>query len=419
MEFSLDLLSQLSDLFGDSYYIFCSNVFSSNYDQFLNAFRKEYPKTKIAYSYKTNYIPYICSLVNRKGGYAEVVSEMEYDLATTIGVPLNKIIVNGPYKPHGMLRKCLLNGSIINLDSLYEIEAVQKISDEYPGLRFNVGLRCNFEIVPNFVSRFGFDIEGEDFKGAFLRISKIPNVHIAGLHCHFPNREIETFKTRLDKMLSLSFDLFKKPPQYIDIGGGFWGALDPELKQQFGVKKLPTFEDYAKVIAGNFKKFFSGYKNSEKPVLFIEPGTALVANTMYFVTKVIEIKKIRGKYISITAGSKLNLGGLSLKVNLPLTVVKGKNKNSGRKYKKMDICGYTCIESDILYKDYNGFLERGDFLVFSNVGSYSIVFKPPFILPNVPMIDLSDKGKMEVIKRQETLEDILSTYLLKEEENGN
>ena len=48
---------------------------------------------------------------------------------------------------------------------------------------------------------------------------------------------------------------------------------------------------------------------------------------------------------------------------------------------------------------------RGDFIVISNCGSYSIVMKPPFILPNFPVLDI-DGDEVEVIKRAESFDDL-------------
>ena len=75
----------------------------------------------------------------------------------------------------------------------------------------------------------------------------------------------------------------------------------------------------------------------------------------------------------------------------------------------MDFGGFTCIESDYLYRNFNGKLATGDMVVFGNVGSYSVVLKPPFILPNFPVIDISE-GSVELIKRQETFDDIFHTF---------
>ena len=82
-------------------------------------------------------------------------------------------------------------------------------------------------------------------------------------------------------------------------------------------------------------------------------------------------------------------------------------------YEEIDIVGFTCIESDCLYKGYSGRISVGDYLVFGNVGSYSIVFKPQFIMPYVPVIEYSEIiGNYELIKRQETMEDVFSTFII-------
>ena len=81
-----------------------------------------------------------------------------------------------------------------------------------------------------------------------------------------------------------------------------------------------------------------------------------------------------------------------------------------KEYKDLDFGGFTCIESDYLYRHFNGKLAKGDMVVFGNVGSYSVVLKPPFILPNFPVIDIST-GEVEIIKRGETFDDLFHTFM--------
>ena len=73
------------------------------------------------------------------------------------------------------------------------------------------------------------------------------------------------------------------------------------------------------------------------------------------------------------------------------------------------IAGYPCIEADYLYKGFKGKIGIGDYLVFNSCGSYSVVMKPPFIMPNIPIIDIS-RNEPELIKRAETFEDLFQTY---------
>ncbi|MDD5173077.1 MAG: decarboxylase [Patescibacteria group bacterium] len=400
-------LNNLENIYGESFYLLDSEKFKKNYNEFLKSFRKIYPNSFIAYSYKTNYIPKLCKLVNQMGGYAEVVSEMEFNLAIKIGVTPKKIIYNGPYKSENSIKKCLLNGGMVNLDSLSEVDIIEKIAHKYPKINMSVGLRCNFDIGTPLISRFGLDIN--EFSEAFKRINKIRNINVKGIHCHFPNRSLETFISRIDKMLYLSKKFFKNSPEFIDIGGGYFGKMDLVLKKQFNCE-IPSYQEYADIIATKIENAYKNINNSKKPKLFLEPGTALVADTMKFVVKVISTKNVRNKCIAIVSGSKFNISPTSDTINLPIKVYRQCRKNIANKQKTIDIAGYTCIENDYLYKKYKGNLEIGDYIVFNNVGSYSLVMKPPFILPNCAAIEHSPKKGYNIIKRQENLKDIFNTF---------
>ena len=306
MKITWDILEELCDIYGESFYLLDSQRFERNYDEFLKAFRDLYPKTFIAYSYKTNYTPKLCALIDSKGGYAEVVSEMEFDLAIKLGVLQQKIIFNGPYKNEETIKKCLLGGGIVNLDSFYEIDIVEKIAHDNPEINMSIGIRCNFDIGDSVTSRFGFDINREDFYHVFDRLERIDNISIKGLHCHFPNRNIESYIIRVDKMLHLSNQLFSSPPEFINFGGGFVGKMNESLKKQFNYK-VPSYQEYAEAIAARFQSFYRAVDEAEQPKLFIEPGTALVADTMKFVAKVVSIKRVRDKTIATVSGSKFNV----------------------------------------------------------------------------------------------------------------
>ena len=80
-----ELLDSLSREYGDSYYILDSDVFKDNSERLISSFKKYYDNFNIAYSYKTNYIPKLVKAVDRLGGFAEVVSDMEFNLARRIG----------------------------------------------------------------------------------------------------------------------------------------------------------------------------------------------------------------------------------------------------------------------------------------------------------------------------------------------
>nr|WP_321262361.1 pyridoxal-dependent decarboxylase [uncultured Sphaerochaeta sp.] len=387
--------------FGKAFYLLDSVQFRKNYKELAEAFSSIYPKFNIAYSYKTNYTPKLCKIVNELGGYAEVVSDMEMEIALRVGVKPEAIIWNGPIKNYEKVEHFLLDGGKVNLDSLYEVSLIKSIAEKYPHNRLNIGIRVNFEINDGVVSRFGFDVDSDEFKKVF-ELTKIHNIHLYGVQCHFATRRLDTWRPRAERMISI-FDSLGIVPEIIDLGGGLFGKMDSSLQAQFE-SKIPTYEEYASEVAF---LFVERYGRSNGPTLLLEPGSALVGDCMQFVTVVENVKDIRGKKIATVLGSIYNINPTLNKKNPPLRVV-----NSGaiqEYFEDLDFGGYTCIESDYIYRHYQGKLAVGDLLVFGNAGSYSVVLKPPFILPNFPILDTSE-GKIEVLKHAETFDDIFHTF---------
>lgn len=109
-ELTVNELELLNNQFGNGFYLLDSDVFLANYRELKKTFEGFYSNFNIAYSYKTNYIPKLGKIVNTEGGFAEVVSDMELEIAKLAGVKTNKIIWNGPIKNEESLEVFLLDG---------------------------------------------------------------------------------------------------------------------------------------------------------------------------------------------------------------------------------------------------------------------------------------------------------------------
>jgi len=398
------LLERIAQEYGSSFYLLNTEGFRQNYAELTEAFRSIYPNFRIAYSYKTNYIPALCKIVNDQGGYAEVVSEMEMEIALRCGVQPENIIWNGPVKNEQKMEWLLINGGTVHADSLEEIKTILAISRKHPECTMNVGIRCNYDVGDGVISRFGMDTESEDFAQAVQLIKENSALRLANLHCHFAKRQAEYWPARAKGMLHIvdrvSAELGYLPKR-VDLGGGIFGKMPDALKQQFSAD-IPGYQAYADAAAIPFAEHFKGVQNP--PELLVEPGTALAGDCMKYVTRVAGIKQVRGKAFATLSGSQKNISMTG--VNPPVEVYP---IGDGQMYHDLDMAGYTCIESDVLYRHYDGKLAVGDFVVFANCGSYSIVMKPPFILPNVPVLDICS-GDVRLIKRAEAFEDLFGTY---------
>ena len=402
MQITKEIIRSLQAEYGEAFYLLDSAQFRKNFAELKAAFNDIYPNWNIAYSYKTNYTPKLCKIVNELGGYAEVVSEMELEIAKRVGCKMDRVIWNGPIKNVPIMEQFLLDGGTINIDCIEELEQVKDIHNRHADKLINVGIRCNYEVNDGVVSRFGFDIDGEDFMEAvkFARTTK--NVKLINFQCHFAKRQIAYWPARAKGMVDL-IDRLGIIPERIDIGGGLFGKMADSLKAQFSCE-IPDYEAYAKAAAQVFADYFKD--KDVKPELLIEPGSAVVGDCMKFIGTVKTIKNVRGKWMAHVLGSQKNISMTGINPPIEVIAMGGEQKE----YKDIDFLGFTCIEGDVLYHNYTGKLAHQDVIVISNCGSYSLVMKPPFILPNFPVLDISE-GKTEVIKRAENFDDLFHTFI--------
>ena len=395
------VIKELRKEYGDAFYLLDSEQYRNNFLELRDTFRKIYPNFNIAYSYKTNYTPKFCKIVDELGGYAEVVSEMELEIALRVGVKPNRIIWNGPIKNPKKLEEFLVAGGTDNIDSVEELEVVKNIAERHPDKTLNLGIRCNYEVNDGVVSRFGFDVDSEGFKNVLVFVTSTLNVHFINFQCHFAKRQIEYWPARAKGMVEL-IDRLGIIPERIDIGGGLFGKMADSLKAQF-TNEIPDYKAYAEAAARVFAEYFAD--KDVKPELLIEPGSAVVGDCMKFVGTIKTIKNVRGKWFATILGSQKNISMTGINPPMEVIAMGGEQKE----YENMDMVGFTCIEGDVLYHNYNGKLAHEDAIVISNCGSYSLVMKPPFILPNFPVLDICGE-KTEVIKRGEVFEDLFHTF---------
>lgn len=395
------VIKQLQAEYGEAFYLLDSALFRKNFLELKTAFNDIYPNWNIAYSYKTNYTPKLCKIVNELGGYAEVVSEMELEIAKRIGCKMDRVIWNGPIKNVPIMEQFLLDGGTVNIDCIEELEQVKEIHSRHADTLISVGIRCNYDVNDGVVSRFGFDIDGEDFMEAVKFATTTKNVKLINFQCHFAKRQIAYWPARAKGMVEL-IDRLGIIPERIDIGGGLFGKMADSLKAQFSCE-IPDYTAYSEAAAKVFADYFAD--KDVKPELLIEPGSAVVGDCMKFVGTVKTIKNVRSKWIATVLGSQKNISMTGINPPLEVIPMGGEQKE----YKDLDFVGFTCIEGDVLYHNYTGKLAHQDVIVISNCGSYSLVMKPPFILPNFPVLDISE-GETEMIKRAENFDDLFHTF---------
>lgn len=398
-----DQLEKLSRIYDSSFYLFSEERLAENFRRIQKAFQSVYPNLIIGYSYKTNYLPYLCKKVDQWGAYAEVVSRMEYDLAMKVVKDPRRIIVNGPLKHFDDLAVAFSNRNIVNLDSFYEIDLVRQYCQLYPDQEVKVGIRINADISERGisplqngypVSRFGFCVENGNAAFAIRELRNIQHVRVVGLHGHFStNRSVRNYEKITSILSFLAREHLAEHIEYIDIGGGFYG----NIPDSFGISNVPTFDDYAEAVGKIVNQELVSY--GIQPTLIIEPGISLVADVFTFACRVVDSKQNRDHTFVLVDGSVNNVKPTMHDNNLPYHVIR---RSSHLHEGRFHVVGYTCMEKDYLLKNVEGIMPQvGDYIVFENVGAYTIVFQPPFIKGRPPIFGYDRDGSYLILRAKE------------------
>lgn len=395
----------LIEKYGSPLYVFHDAGFIENYNHLCAAMRAEYEKYVPAYSYKTNYTPHVCKIVKSLGGYAEVVSDMELEVALRIGYTHEKIVYNGPCKGP-LMDEHVLNGGISNIDNKTEAKRIVELAHNNPDKTIKIGIRINTDIGAGFVSRFGLEVGSREFDDVIALLNSLPNIRVVGLHVHVSRaRYIEAWKKRIDNILAAADEYINGIPEYIDVGSGMFADMEDSLKNQFTIK-IPSYEEYSMVVAGAMAEHYKTVVN--KPLLLSEPGTTVVSRYLSILTTVTSVKYLYGKSYAIVDADYHLTGETSRMMRVPYSLIPcGRGEISG---KDPDIMGYTCLEQDCIYKKFPEKVRVGDVIEFRNIGGYSVVYKPPFIQPCCAMIAINCNGAIELIKEKESFDDVFSTY---------
>ena len=395
----------------EAVYIAKPDIFEEEYDSLLRAFQRYYSNVNIAYSFKTNYIPDFLNIVINKNGYAEVVSIMELKLALKVGFAPSNIFFNGPFKHKKETCEALSMGVLVNIDSYDEFEWIEKyaINSE---TKCRIGIRLNFDFLEN-PSRFGISTSDNAIKEIIDRSNENDNLSLESLHYHYASRGLSIWKSCafefisfLDKLNNLDVSNLK----FVSLGGGMYSAMDDYIKKQLKMD-IPSFEEYAE----NSVKYVVDYFRSKRDVVFnpeilIEPGTAIASKALDFAAQVVSIKNLNNKGYINTSCSKYNMNPSSKRINSPIEVYNADNSKTVD-VQDAQLTGYTCIESDIVHDDFTGAVAVGDTIVFREIGAYSMVMKPPFILPDVAIIQFNKgENSFDILRHKQTFNDIFKNF---------
>jgi diaminopimelate decarboxylase len=404
-------VTELAAEFGTPLYLYDETTLRAKCREFRTEFETRYPSVQIIYAGKAYSNVVLLRLVQEEGLGLDVVSEGELAIAKKAKFPMDKIYFHGNNKSVRELEMALrLHVGHIVVDNFHELEILGKLTQEL-GVKQDVLLRMTPGVDPHthrytstgsLDSKFGFPLPLKE--QAVAAALKIKGLNVTGLHFHIGSLifEPEPYVKSVKSVLKFAADMRKKYSlelQELDTGGGF--AVQYTLDQP-----APSIAVFAEQITSTIKKECREL-SLKLPKLIVEPGREIVAQAgvaVYTVGTIKEIQEVR-TYIAVDGGMGDNVCPAMYGEKMEAVLA---NRMRARQAGKVTVCGKFCESGDILIRD----IEMpktvpGDILAIAVSGAYSIpesmnynaFFKPPVLLLN--------EGKAKLIRRRETLEDII------------
>jgi diaminopimelate decarboxylase len=363
--------------------------------EFRAAWERAWPDVEVAYSYKTNRLPTILRALAAEGAGHEVVCEAEYALARdAIGAAGPDVIVNGPVKPDALLERAALDGALVIVDSVAELERADRAGVERTGLRValpGIGVEpTRFGIAPGAVPSavaharaLGLEVEALSAHlvstGFDRPLADAPRLG-AAITVRWPPAP-NGHAAAAVRLGALAHDL---DVAAVDLGGGFPAA--------------PAVAAHAAAVADALRT--GGFAGR----LILEPGRALVTDAVALAFSVVAVKELEGgaRCVVVDAGTNLLPGALWSWPAIEAA------DGGERPIAPALVSGPLCLNVDVLHPaaplpD----VRPGDALIARDAGAYQQAQSTRFGDLGPAVLALDD-GRWRVCQRRETLDDLLA-----------
>ena len=392
-------LLQIAEDYGSPLYVYDAHKIESQYNRLTTAF-DGVKKLKIHYAAKALTNISVLKFVSKLGAALDTVSIQEAQLGLKAGFAPENII----YTPNGVSLKEIETvaelGVQINIDSLDLLEQFGSKHPETPVcIRINphvmAGGNTNIS-VGHIDSKFGISIHQIPL---LLRIVENTGMNINGIHMHTGSDILD-----IDVFLYASEILFEtakkfKNLTFIDFGSGFKVPYKPNDIET-------NIEELGEKLAERFNTFCENY--GKVLTLAFEPGKFIVSQSGYFLTKVNAIKQTTSTVFAqvdsgfnhlirpMLYGSQHHIENIS---------------NPNGKERFYSVVGYICETDTFANNRRIKEISEGDILAFHNAGAYCFMMSSNYNSRYRPAEVLWYNDKAHLIRKRETIEDLLTNQV--------
>jgi diaminopimelate decarboxylase len=380
---------------GTPLYVYSAATIDERYRAIDEAFAG-YPHS-IHYALKANSTLAIARRLRALGSFADANSGGEIEVARRAGFTPEQIVFTGVGKTMAELGAAIDIGvRTINVESAGEIERIEALSRERK-VRTKIAIRVNPDVDakthPHIstgmkINKFGIPIDEVRHLCAVTRGR--PNVQIVGLHAHVGSQitNMEPLMRAAAALVRLARELALDGTsiEHLDIGGGLGVSYDGS--------PVPSAKDYAAAVLPVVRE--SGLE------IVLEPGRHIMAPAGALLTRVVDVK---GPFVVMDAGMTELIRPMMYNAFHRIEPVVRTDAPSS----SVHIVGPLCESSDTLGKD--RVIPRpnvGDLFAVLDAGAYGSVMASNYNRRLMPAEVMVENGAARIIRRRQTLEDVLA-----------
>jgi diaminopimelate decarboxylase len=396
-------LLQIVQNFGNPVYVYDAEKIIAQYQRLSKAFANV-ERLRINYAVKALSNISILKLLKSQGAGLDTVSIQEVKLGLHAGFMPENII----YTPNGVsfeeLEEAANLGVQINIDNLSVLEHFGFKYPEVPVcIRINphvmAGGNANIS-VGHIDSKFGISVHQMPH---ILRIVANTGMHINGIHMHTGSDilDIEVFLYAAE----ILFDAAKnfKTLEFLDFGSGF--------KVPYKKDDIETdVEELGEKLTKRFNAFAKEY--GRKLTLAFEPGKFLVSEAGYFLAKVNVVKQTTS---TVFAGIDSGFNHLIRPMLYGSQHEIANISNPKGKERFYSVVGYICETDTFASNRRITEIKENDILCFKNAGAYCYSMASNYNSRFRPAEVLWINNQAILIRKQETMDDLLSNQILYED----
>lgn len=407
-------------------FVFSRNQIISNVSSYSLALKKLERKTKLNYALKANMNPTIVCIMRDLGCSVTLVSGFELELALRLCFEPEHIVFNGNGKQDWEIELAVSVGCLLNVDSLFNVKQTTGVCRRLQK-QARILLRVNPDIDAkvhkyNTTGKSGskFGVSADSLDDVLEEISSEPLLQLVGLHCHLGSTitDVSVFRDCTRAILALYRQLRSRGFETLtclNLGGGL--GIDYKRHASFTQPssqadqatdiltpvQIPTPEDLVQAIDEALGK--------EEVSLILEPGRSLIGNAGILLTTVLGVKHGRQKNYIVTDGAMTEVIRPALYEAYHHIDLAEPTQETDSQKLLFDVVGPVCESGDFLGKDrYLSIPHEGCCLAVFDVGAYCASMSSNYNMrPRAAEVLVSGE-KLELIRRPDSLEDILTPY---------